>query len=68
MPLNQFGEGSFDKGVYISIPINAFYEQGKMTKGKYNEKYRPLTRDGAAKLDFGKRLHEVAFYRSHNNF
>ena len=68
MPLSQFGEGSFDKGVYISIPINTFFQSGSMSKGKYNEKYRPLTRDGAAKVDFGKRLYEIAFYRSKNNF
>lgn len=68
MPLSQFGEGSFDKGVYISIPFNNIFGSRRMSKGKFNEVYRPLTRDGAAKVSFAKRLHEVAFYRSINNF
>lgn len=44
----EFGEGSFDKGFYISIPTNLFYADfrtGAITFGLH-----PLTKDGAASL------------------
>ena len=44
----EFGEGSFDKGFYISIPTNLFYSDfrtGAITFGLH-----PLTKDGAATL------------------
>ena len=44
----EFGEGSFDKGFYISIPTNLFYSDfrtGAITFGLH-----PLTKDGAAAL------------------
>ena len=37
----QFGEGSFDKGVYFKIPISGDW---------FNYKWRPLTKDPGAKL------------------
>ena len=37
----QFGEGSFDKGIYLKIPIN---------NGFYDFKWSPLTKDPGAKL------------------
>jgi len=37
----QFGEGSFDKGVYFKIPISGDW---------FNFKWRPLTKDPGAKL------------------
>lgn len=44
----QFGEGSFDKGVYISVPFDIFLT--KSAVGRYEFQWRPLTRDGGAKL------------------
>ena len=44
----QFGEGSFDKGIFLSIPFDAMFT--KSTPGSYSTLYRPLTRDGGAKL------------------
>jgi len=45
---NAFGEGSFDKGVYISLPLDAFfttYSRDHLALG-----WQPLTRDGGARL------------------
>ena len=49
-----FGEGSFDKGFYIQVPLDLF-------SNKYNGQYStlkisPLTRDGGAKLIHDKDL------------
>lgn len=44
----QFGEGSFDKGIYASIPIDAILP--KSMPGFANMSWRPLTRDGGARL------------------
>lgn len=43
-----FGEGSFDKGIYISIPFDAFLT--KSSTGTANIVWAPLIRDGGAKL------------------
>ncbi|MDA9876133.1 YjbH domain-containing protein [Gammaproteobacteria bacterium] len=53
----EFGEGSFDKGFYFSIPIDVF-------TSKYNKRFfswglKPLTRDGAAILNHGFHLYGV---------
>ena len=42
----QFGEGSFDKGIYLKMPI---------TNGFYDFKWSPLTKDPGAK--FYKKFH-----------
>ncbi|MEQ9107805.1 MAG: YjbH domain-containing protein [Limnobacter sp.] len=44
----DFGEGSFDKGIYVSIPFSAFFT--KSIPGDAVILWRPLTRDGGAKL------------------
>jgi membrane-associated phospholipid phosphatase len=53
----QFGEGSFDKGVYFSIPFDTMLP--KTTNSYANVLWRPLTRDGGAKLDRAVRLIDV---------
>ena len=52
----QFGEGSYDKGVYISIPFDTFMP--KTSSAVANVLWRPLTRDGGAKLDRPVRLYD----------
>ena len=47
---DEFGEGSFDKGVYVKIPIGAF---GNNSSGF---KWRPLTKDPAQKLNLSTRI------------
>lgn len=53
----QFGEGSFDKGFYVSIPLDVlslYSSRGSMSLG-----WRPLTRDGGQRLNPGKRLYPL---------
>jgi hypothetical protein len=44
----QFGEGSFDKGVYLSLPFDAFFSSGSGSSASFA--WHPLLRDGGAKL------------------
>lgn len=57
----QFGEGSFDKGIYISIPFDIL--SPKSTPGIANLVWNPLTRDGGAKLDRRFKLYDMTRYR-----
>jgi len=44
----QFGEGSFDKGLYVAVPFDAFF--GVHSDSTANLLWTPLIRDGGAKL------------------
>lgn len=55
----EFGEGSFDKGFYIQIPFDLL--QKKYTSSNGNFRLSPLTRDGGAKLNQGKKLDGFIF-------
>jgi membrane-associated phospholipid phosphatase len=44
----QFGEGSFDKGIYLTIPFDVLLPRS--TPGVGTIAWSPLTRDGGAKL------------------
>ena len=48
VPPEVFGEGSFDKGVFWSIPFDAFLTSS--SRSHANFAWRPLTRDGGAKV------------------
>lgn len=43
-----FGEGSFDKGVFVTIPFDAFLAKSSSSVGNFL--WKPLTRDGGARL------------------
>jgi hypothetical protein len=45
----QFGEGSFDKGIYVNIPFDAMLPRSG--SGQASIVYAPLLRDGGAKLN-----------------
>lgn len=45
----QFGEGSFNKGVFWTIPFDAFMTSSSRQVASFN--WVPLTRDGGAMLD-----------------
>lgn len=45
----QFGEGSFDKGIYVTIPFDVMLP--KSGSGVANAVWNPLTRDGGARLN-----------------
>lgn len=53
----EFGEGSFDKGFYFFIPIQAFFTN--YSKGSTGFGLRPVTRDGAAFVYHGHDLFGV---------
>ncbi len=46
----QFGEGSFDKGIYFSVPV---------VGNLINYSWRPLTKDPGAKLNRKNTLHDL---------
>jgi len=56
VPFSTFGEGSFDKGLRITIPIS--WLSGEPSKDAYVSTIRPVTRDGGARLDVNGRLYE----------
>ena len=51
----QFGEGSFDKGVYITLPLDLFFAQS--TRREAGFVFRPLTRDGGQMVYDGPELY-----------
>ena len=44
----DFGEGSFDKGIYLTVPLDLLY--AKHVRGSVGILYRPLIRDGGQHL------------------
>ena len=57
VPFSEYGEGSFDKGVRLTIPLDWAlpFETGSV----YSTTIRPLTRDGGQRLNISNRLHDV---------
>lgn len=58
----EFGEGSFDKGVYIGIPFDAMFMRTTGSMGFFS--WRPITRDGGAMLDRQAPLYAVTRARN----
>jgi len=54
---DDFGEGSFDKGIRFSVPVD--WLTGAATQGGYGTTIRPVVRDGGARLDVRNRLYDV---------
>ena len=52
----EFGEGSFDKGINLTIPVGWFL--GQPDKRTINTTIRPIQRDGGARLSVPGRLYE----------
>ena len=57
VPFDEFGEGSFDKGLFLSIPFNWFlpYE----SRSRFSTVLRPLTRDGGQRVEVSNRLYPI---------
>jgi hypothetical protein len=53
----QFGEGSFDKGFYVRVPLELFLTTSTRRGGVFA--FRPLTRDGGQILGRSKRLYGI---------
>ncbi|HIG66667.1 MAG TPA: hypothetical protein EYQ44_02380, partial [Porticoccaceae bacterium] len=45
----DFGEGSFDKGLFFKIPFDGLF--GRNTRGGYGTRIRPIQRDGGQRLE-----------------
>jgi len=45
----DFGEGSFDKGMFVKIPFDGLF--GRNTRGGYGARVRPIQRDGGQRLE-----------------
>ncbi len=54
---DEFGEGSFDKGIGLSIPISWF--TGKPSQNQTGIVLRPIQRDGGAQLELSNRLYDL---------
>ena len=52
----EFGEGSFDKGIFVTIPRSWF--TARPTKQSTSETIRPIQRDGGARLSVSDRLYQ----------
>ena len=53
----DFGEGSFDKGITIEFPIG--YLSGDPSLNTFGQTIRTVQRDGGARLDIRNRLYDV---------
>ena len=49
VPFEDFGEGSFDKGMYFQLPLDAIF--GGTTRSKLGTRIRPIQRDGGQRLE-----------------
>jgi hypothetical protein len=45
----DFGEGSFDKGMFLKIPFDGLF--GGNSRGSYGTRVRPIQRDGGQRLE-----------------
>ena len=45
----DFGEGSFDKGLFFKIPLSGFF--GANSRSSYTTRLRPIQRDGGQYLE-----------------
>lgn len=53
----DFGEGSFDKGIRLEVPIT--WGIGTPSRNTIKSTLRPLSRDGGAKLEVSDRLYDT---------
>ena len=56
MSAEEFGEGSFDKGIMFTLPVSWLF--GNSSRRLYQDTYRPINGDGGARLDLSNRLYE----------
>ena len=55
VPFHVFGEGSFDKAIYFTVPIDWIISSPNKTKRRLT--LRPITRDGGANLSSARQLY-----------
>ena len=66
VPFDTFGEGSFDKAIYVSVPIDWIISSPERSKRRLN--IRPITRDGGANLSSARSLHRIIEGAQNANF
>lgn len=54
---SDFGEGSFDKGLYLMMPLDAFFTFSSRDSSTIS--WQPLTRDGGARLNRRYELYNI---------
>ena len=57
VPFDTFGEGSFDKAIYVSIPIDWIISSPTQSQRRLT--LRPITRDGGAQLASARKLYRT---------
>lgn len=57
VPFDDFGEGSFDKGIQLTIPLD--WAIGTATRDQVDVRLSSLSRDGGARLNVDGRLYET---------
>ena len=62
MPAEEFGEGSFTKRFYISIPFNVLTIKPSTSRSQIG--WQPITRDGGQELKHKSQLYEITDARS----
>ncbi|QJD60802.1 YjbH domain-containing protein [Pseudomonas sp. gcc21] len=66
VPSEDFGEGSFDKGIYFTFPFDAFFARSSTSHGTIA--WNPLTRDGGARLARYHQLYDMTESRNTDRF
>ena len=49
VPFDDFGEGSFDKGMFFTVPLDGMF--GRNTRSAYSTRIRSIQRDGGQRLE-----------------
>jgi hypothetical protein len=57
VPFDVFGEGSFDKGIRLTIPLD--FILGQPSRSERTQTLQSLTRDGGARLQVEGRLYDI---------
>ena len=63
---DEFGEGSFDKGIYFTFPFDSFFAKSTTSSGTIA--WNPLTRDGGARLGRQYGLYNMTSARNIDHF
>ncbi len=66
VPFEIFGEGSFDKAIYVSLPIDWIISSPNQSRRRLT--IRPITRDGGANLSSARRLYRQIEWSQNANF
>ncbi|RKR06043.1 exopolysaccharide biosynthesis protein YbjH [Kushneria sinocarnis] len=63
---DDFDQGDFNRGVYISVPLDAFFSGAGDSNGEIA--WQPLMRDSGATLDRRYRLYEMTRHRDMDHY